>query len=121
MDRVTFFLVALGVCAAFGGDYLVIDCHPPYTAAQYASAADLPRGGLSNRVYARDCLVFRKIPAVGQTFRMGNERAEADAMSRFRAAPQLAPRYFLSAWWLSFMATSSLLWPKKFARTPCGE
>ena len=45
MSRMVFFFVALGACAAFGGDYLVIDCHPPYKAVQYASAADLPRGG----------------------------------------------------------------------------
>ena len=82
MSRLTFAIVVVVLAsAAFGGDYLVIDCHPPYKAAQYASEANLPRGGLPNRVYARDCLVFRKIPAAGQTFRMGNERAEADAMS----------------------------------------
>ena len=81
MDRVMLVLAALGACAAFGGDYLAIDCHPPYKAAQYASAADLPHGGLTNRIYAREYLVMRRIPAAGQTFRMGNERAEADAMS----------------------------------------
>ena len=29
MSRIVFFFAVLGVCAAFGGDYLVIDCHPP--------------------------------------------------------------------------------------------
>jgi formylglycine-generating enzyme required for sulfatase activity len=70
-----------GVCAAFGGDYLVIDCHPPYGAVRCASSEVLPHGGLTNRIYARDYLVMRRIPAAGQKFRMGNERAEADAMT----------------------------------------
>jgi len=70
-----------GVCVAFGEDYLVIDCHLPYGAVRYASVAELPHGGLTNRIYARDYLVMRRIPAAGQTFRMGNERAEADAMA----------------------------------------
>lgn len=30
MSRMVLFFVALGVCAAFGGDYPVIDRHPPY-------------------------------------------------------------------------------------------
>ena len=47
MGRMMLFSAALGFCAAFGGDYLVIDCHSPYKAAQYASAADLPRGVLT--------------------------------------------------------------------------
>ena len=82
MSRLTFAIVVVVLAsAAFGGDYLVIDCHTPYKAAQYASAADLPHGGLTNRIYAREYLVMRRIPAAGQTFRMGNERAEADAMS----------------------------------------
>ncbi len=82
MSRLTFAIVVVVLaCAAFGGDYLVIDCHAPCNAAQYASAEDLPHGGLTNRIYARDYLVMRRIPAAGQTFRMGNERAEADAMS----------------------------------------
>lgn len=82
MSRLTFAIVIVVLAsAAFGGDYLVIDCHTPCNAAQYASAEDLPHGGLTNRIYARDYLVMRRIPAAGQTFRMGNERAEADAMS----------------------------------------
>ena len=75
MSRLTFAIVVVVLAsAAFGGDYLVIDCHTPYKAAQYASAADLPHGGLTNRIYAREYLVMRRIPAAGQTFRMGNER-----------------------------------------------
>ena len=82
MSRLTLAIVVVVLAsAAFGGDYLVIDCHTPCNAAQYASAEDLPHGGLTNRIYARDYLVMRRIPAAGQTFRMGNERAEADAMS----------------------------------------
>lgn len=82
MSRLTFAIVVVVLAsAAFGGDYLVIDCHTPYKATQYASAADLPHGGLTNRIYAREYLVMRRIPAAGQTFRMGNERMEADAMS----------------------------------------
>ncbi len=81
MAREMFFLAALVVCAAFGGDCLVIDCRPPYGSAMYASAADLPCGGLSNRIYACDFLVMRRISAKGRTFRMGNDRAEADAMA----------------------------------------
>jgi hypothetical protein len=48
---------------AFGGDYLVIDCHPPYGAVRCASSEVLPHGGLTNRIYARDYLVMRRIPA----------------------------------------------------------
>ena len=53
MDRVMLFLAALGACAVFGGDYLVIDCHPPYGAVRCASSEVLPHGGLTNRIYAR--------------------------------------------------------------------
>lgn len=62
-------------------DYMVIDCRPPYGANGYASADDLPYGGLTNRVYARDLLVMRRIPAGGRKFRMGNDLAEAKAMT----------------------------------------
>lgn len=64
-------IVALGAAAE---DYLVIDCTPPYAAKTYRTVADLPEGGLTNRLYARTKLVMRRIPAeakLGADFWMG--------------------------------------------------
>ena len=64
-------VVALGAAAE---DYLVIDCTPPYAAKTYRTVADLPEGGLTNRLYARTKLVMRRIPAeakLGADFWMG--------------------------------------------------
>ena len=42
-------------------DYLVIDCSRPYAKRRYAKAEDLPYGGLTNRIYAKEKLVMRRV------------------------------------------------------------
>ena len=74
-------------------DYMVLDSASPSNATFYASAADLPEGGiktpsdptnsveiaaLKSDVYRTTKLVLRKIPAAGVKWRMGSPTSEAD-------------------------------------------
>ena len=52
-------------------DYLVLDLEATNARRYYTSADALPDGGLTNKIYRRSRLVMRRIPAAGQTFRMG--------------------------------------------------
>ena len=52
-------------------DYLVLDLEAMNARRYYTSADALPDGGLTNKIYRKSRLVMRRIPAAGQTFRMG--------------------------------------------------
>lgn len=55
-------------------DYMVVPLASdlPTTPSFYPSAEALPDGGLANDKYRKTHLVMRRIPAAGQTFRMGS-------------------------------------------------
>ena len=63
-------------------DYMVVDLRSSELRAgaprirYFETAAQLPEGGVTNRIYKTDFLVMRKIPAKGMTYRMGSPSSE---------------------------------------------
>lgn len=57
-------------------DYLVIDLIQPARGARYYTSAEAIPGGVTDVRYKTDCLVLRRIPAAGVTWRMGSPSTE---------------------------------------------
>lgn len=79
-------------------DYCVVDLTPPYDVRYYVSTNALPDGGITNRVYCRDRLVLRKIPAACATFCMGRAGGGAKRMPH---TVQLSSDYYMGIYALT--------------------
>lgn len=58
-------------------DYMVINLSQPTCGVRYYASAEAIPGGVTDRRYKTDCLVMRRIPAAGVTWRMGSPTGEA--------------------------------------------
>ena len=73
-------------------DYMVIDLRDDTTRAgahkiRYFNYPDQLPGGVTDRIYKTDFLVMRKIPAKGETFRMGSPSGENGKQAANNGAP----------------------------------
>ena len=83
-------------------DYCVVDLTTsPYDVRYYVSTNALPDGGLTNRVYCRDRLVLRKIPAAGVTFNMGQKAESKYGAMQMPHAVQLSADYYMGIYTLT--------------------
>lgn len=56
--------------------YMVVDLTAANSVRYFASAEELPWGGVTNPIYKTDCLVLRKCPAENVVWRMGSSANE---------------------------------------------
>lgn len=82
-------------------DYCVVDLTSPYDVRYYVSTNAIPDGGLTNRVYCRDRLVLRKIPAAGVTFRMGQNADAKYGTMQMPHTVQLSADYYMGIYTLT--------------------
>ena len=97
-------------------DYLVVNLKNEADIRYYTGTDEFPWGTLDQAIYRKDLLVMRRIPAAGQTFRMGPARGETTqsdgGTSHFVA---LTDDYWMSIFPLTqgqaFCVTTSKIYP----------
>ena len=79
-------------------DYMVVDLTQQNAIGYYVSTNALPKGGLANDEYRLSKMVFRKVAARGQQFRMGrslNEKTSATPLAEHPMLASFSEDYYL--------------------------
>ena len=69
---------------------MAVSMATPSNVTFYADIDYLPGGGLTNNIYKKEWMVFRKIPAAGVTWRMGTPAVELDSTKTNQIANECA-------------------------------
>ena len=100
-------------------DYMVVDLTQPNTVNYYVSTNALPKGGLANDEYRLSKMVFRKVAARGQQFRMGRSLNEKTSTATYAEHPVLVS--FSEDYYLGIypVTQKQLMLVKNLSDSPC--